>query len=201
MSAEYPGTAVQRLEAVTERVKSLTPTELSQDWTTVRKRLLWAGGLRDIQDAAPGYGYTGHAFNDYNHCDLTTMLGDVQNESNADGRVVGISTGNLLGPGIRVASDPDLGPGGSWSTCTNGCASDPPRDVAHVQFRSRIAFKLVWSPVDDFASFCLVDDSGDLLAYGTPQPPLPSLRQRQMNYDVVKGSKYATAADNLSSSQ
>ena len=34
---------------------------------------------------------------------------------------------NLLGPGIREASLPELGEGGSWSTCTNGCASDPPR--------------------------------------------------------------------------
>ena len=25
-----------------------------------------------------------------------------------------------------------------------GCGSDPPQDVAHLQFRSRIAFKLVW---------------------------------------------------------
>ena len=31
-------------------------------------------------------------------------------------------------------------------TCMIGCASDPPSDVAHVQFNSRIAFKLVWAP-------------------------------------------------------
>ena len=55
---------------------------------------------------------------DYNHCDLTTMLGDVQDESNADGSVAEISRSNLLGPGIREASLPELGEGGSWSTCT-----------------------------------------------------------------------------------
>jgi hypothetical protein len=48
------------------------------------------------------------------------------------------------GPGIRTASLPELGPGGSWTTCMIGCAQNPPRDVAHIQFRSRIAFKLVW---------------------------------------------------------
>ena len=31
------------------------------------------------------------------------------------------------------------------------------QDVAHVQFRARIAFKLVWAP-PDFNSFVLVDD-------------------------------------------
>jgi hypothetical protein len=69
--------------------------------------------------------------------------------------------------------------------------------VAHVQFRARIAFKLVWSPVDDFASFALVDDAGGLLAVGTPQPPLPSKRERQANYMVVKGGRYAAAAEGL----
>ena len=40
-----------------------------------------------------------------------------------------------------------------------GCNSDPPRDVAHVQFNSRIAFKLVWVP-PNFEKFVLVDDNG-----------------------------------------
>lgn len=194
---DYPGTAVQRLEAVTERVKTLTKAELSQEWPAVRRRLLWAGGLRDLENVPPGQGYTGHAFNDANHCDLTTMAESIQDSSNADGRVAQISRRNLLGPGIRVASDPDLGPGGSWSTCTNGCNLDPPQDVAHVQFQSKIAFKLVWSPRDDYASFVLVDDDGKLLATGTPQPPLPHISMRKQNFQIVKGSKYAEAAMNL----
>jgi hypothetical protein len=48
-------------------------------------RFCWrrrAGGLRDLPDAAPGRGYTGHSFNDYNHCDLTTMLGAVAHNEN-----------------------------------------------------------------------------------------------------------------------
>ena len=41
----------------------------------------------------------------------------------------------------------------------------------------------------------LVDDEGKLLRKGTPQPPLPAKSQRQMNYRVVQGSKYAVVAD------
>jgi hypothetical protein len=36
--------------------------------------------------------------------------------------------------------------GGSWSTCMIGSNKSPPQDVAHLQFKSRIAFKLVWTP-------------------------------------------------------
>ena len=43
---EYPGTAVQRLNSVHERVKSLTSEQLSGDWQTVRRKLLWAGVMR-----------------------------------------------------------------------------------------------------------------------------------------------------------
>ena len=49
--------------------------------------------------------------------------------------------------------------------------------------------------VDDYASFVLVDDDGKLLRKGSPQPPLPAKSQRQMNYRVVQGSKYAVVAD------
>jgi hypothetical protein len=68
----------------------------------------------------------------------------------------------------RIASLPELGPGGSWSTCANGCNQDPPQDVAHIQFRSRIAFKLVWAPTENFDTFVLVDDDGIELARGNP---------------------------------
>lgn len=147
-----------------ERAKSLTADELSVEWEDARKRhlwaagatsrslaersrrlarrLLWAAGLRDLTDVPPGQGYTGHAFNDYNHCDATCMLGDVaHNLNDGQDRVAGIAVNNRLGPGIERASLPELGVGGSWSTCTNGCNREPPRDVAHVQFRSRVAFK------------------------------------------------------------
>ena len=140
VDAMYPGTAVERLNSVHARVKSLTTADLSGEWESVRKRILWAGGLRDLSSARPGAGYTGHSFNDWNHCDLTTMLGSVAHEENK-GAVKGMSFSNQLGPGIEIASLPELGPGGSWSTCMMGCNSEPPRDVAHLQFRSRIAFK------------------------------------------------------------
>ena len=160
------------------------------------QRLLWAAGLRDLTSVPPGEGYTGHAFNDANHCDATTMLGEVSHNLNEAGkdRVAAIAVGNRLGPGIEVASLPELGEGGSWSTCTNGCHMDPPRDVAHVQFRSRIAFKLVWCP-PTFETFVLVDDDGDLLATGCPTGPgLPDARQRVANYGRC-AAPYAVAAD------
>lgn len=140
---EYPGTSVIRLQNVQRRVKSLTPQELSRDWETVRRSLLWAGGLRDLPNARPGEGYTGHSFNDFNHCDLTTMRGSEAHNNN-EGRVAGIAFNNRLGRGIEIASIEELGPGGSWSTCMIGCNREPPQDVAHIQFKSRIAFKLVW---------------------------------------------------------
>lgn len=178
-----------------ERAVSLSSAEMNGGWEAVRSRVLWAAGLRDIKDAAPGSGYTGHAFNDANHCDATTMLGEVAHGTN-DGSVKGIAVGNQLGPGIEVASLPELGTGGSWSTCTNGCNLEPPQDVAHVQFRSRIAFKLVWVP-PALETFVLVDDAGDLLNSGTPTGRLPALSQRQQNFALVRGSKYAAAAEAL----
>lgn len=196
---QYPGTAVARMRNAVARAKALTEAELSGEWPEVRRRLLAAAGLRDLTNVPPGQGYTGHAFNDANHCDATTMLGEVRENLNeaGEGRIAAIAVGNRLGPGIEVASDPALGEGGSWSTCTNGCHLDPPRDVAHVQFRSRIAFKLVWCP-PAFERLCLVDDAGGLLATGRPTGgELPRLRERQQNFELVRGSKYAEAAETL----
>merc|ERR1712070_332795 len=125
MDSEYPGTAVERMLAIRERVKSLTPDQLNADWKEARRSILWAGGLRDLESAVPGEGYTGHSFNDFNHCDLTAMAGDFAHNEN-EGRVSGIQFSNKLGRGIELASLPELGPGGSWSTCMMGCNSEPP---------------------------------------------------------------------------
>jgi hypothetical protein len=195
----YPGTAVERMLNVRARVKELAEGDaLNGTWDNVRRKILWAGGLKDLPNSVPGQGYTGHSFNDFNHVDLTCMLGDVSSNEN-DGAVPGIAIGNNLGEGIRIASLPELGPGGSWSTCANGCDQEPPQDVAHVQFRSRIAYKMVWAP-PEFTTFVLVDDEGKLLAKGTPSDPsgLPAMRERQLNYRIVQGSKYASEADKIS---
>eukprot|EP00931_Biecheleriopsis_adriatica_P118980 TRINITY_DN94273_c0_g1_i1.p1 TRINITY_DN94273_c0_g1~~TRINITY_DN94273_c0_g1_i1.p1 ORF type:complete len:265 (+),score=45.19 TRINITY_DN94273_c0_g1_i1:23-817(+) len=184
----YPGTAVARLRSVLKRVHELG--NLDGPWQEVRRQLLSAGGLKEDYS-------TSHAFNDDNHCDLTTMVGSVSHNSNADGAVAMISRSNQLGPHIARASLPEHGPGGSWSTCTNGAHMTPPSDVAHVQFASRIAFKLVWVP-PDFEVFVLVDDEGRELKRGRPTGSLPSLRARKGNYALVKGGKYATVADALS---
>mmetsp|Transcript_6392 Transcript_6392/g.17857 ORF Transcript_6392/g.17857 Transcript_6392/m.17857 type:complete len:286 (-) Transcript_6392:193-1050(-) len=194
---DYPGTAMKRLRAVRERVSQLTEADLNGRWVDVRRKLLWAGGLRDLSGARPGEGYTGHSFNDWNHVDLTCM-NDGSSDNQNDGRVKGIAVGNFLGEGIRTASLPELGPGGSWSTCALGCNQDPPQDVAHLQFKARVAFKLVWVPNEKFDTFVLVDDGGDLLARGTPSDGpggLPPLRERVQNYRIMEGSKYSRAAD------
>jgi len=193
---EYPGTAVARMKACMARCRELTPEQLSADWEDVRRCILWAGGLKDLPNAQPGQGFTGHSFNDFNHCDLATMILDAADNNN-QGKVAGIAYNNPLGNGIRVASLPELGPGGSWSTCTNGCHTDPPQDVAHVQFSSRIAFKLVWCP-PDFKTFVLVDDDGNLLNHGTPTGALPGLGQRQANWKLVGKGKYSKAALQMS---
>ena len=194
--AAYPGTALTRMETCRARAASLTEAQLSGDWEDVRGLLLWAAGLRDLRDVPPGQGNTGHCFNDFNHVDATTMTLDVSDNENR-GAVRGIAFGNQLGPGIRVASDPEPGPGGSWCTCCQGGAAEPPADVAHVQFRSRIAFKLVWVPGRDgaFTRFVLVDDEGAELATGVPTGAIPNERERRFNYEVLKGGRYAEAAD------
>lgn len=194
---EYPGTALERLRNVHKRVKSLKEDDLSGDWASVvRPKLLWAGGLKDLRNARPGYGYTGHALNDWNHCDITTMAESVQENENED-RVEGIHYSNQLGPGIKIASISDLGPGGSWSTCMMGCDSEPPRDVAHLQFRSKIAFKLVWVP-PSFDTFVLVDDAGELLARGRPTGRLPHIRQRERNFATTGTGRYSKVARKIS---
>mmetsp|Transcript_642 Transcript_642/g.1740 ORF Transcript_642/g.1740 Transcript_642/m.1740 type:complete len:151 (-) Transcript_642:1803-2255(-) len=70
---EYPGTAVARMRSAVERAKSLSSDDLSGEWEDTRKKLLWAAGLRDLQNVPPGQGNTGHAFNDHNHCDATVQ--------------------------------------------------------------------------------------------------------------------------------
>lgn len=196
----YPGTAVKRMLSIRERVKTLSSEQLSGDWSQdVRPLLLWAGGLKDDRRL------TGHAFNDWNHCDLTAMqMIEAHNEN--EGRVAGMHQKNRLGSHIvrgSVGMD-ELGPGGSWSTCMMGCNQVDPatgeggRDVAHIQFRARIAFKLVWVP-PEFTSFVLVDDSGELLAGpAVPGGRLPHPSQRRKNYAAVRGSQYAVAADEIS---
>ena len=100
----YPGTAVERMLNIRARVKELAKgDDLNQPWEHVRRRILWAGGLKDLPNARPGEGYTGHSFNDFNHVDLTAMLPfDSQN----NGEIQGIAKGNFLGRGIRVVSVP-----------------------------------------------------------------------------------------------
>jgi hypothetical protein len=123
----YPGTAVTRMMNVRARVEDAVQRGYFQNlaWPDVRRQILWAGGLRDFPDAIPGQGYTGHSFNDFNHVDLTCMNDGVSENEN-DGAIKGIAIGNRLGPGIRIASLEEVGPGGRyvriqlvlWRTCS-----------------------------------------------------------------------------------
>jgi hypothetical protein len=188
----YPGTAVTRMMNARNRAQSLDPNQLSAPWNETRLKILWAAGLKDLQNVPPGQGYTGHSFNDWNHVDATCMLGELFHEENG-GRVSGIAQKNRLGDGILRASLEELGEGGTWSTCSMGCHTDPPQDVAHIQFQSRIAFKLVWCP-PLFTQFVLVDDEGELITWGEPAGTLPSIRERRANFEHLKGSKYSKNA-------
>lgn len=53
---KYPGTAVERLTNVHKRVKELADNSaaLNGPWEQVRRKILWAGGLKDLPDARPG---------------------------------------------------------------------------------------------------------------------------------------------------
>jgi len=192
--SRYPGTALSRMENCRDRAASLKEEQLSGDWEDVRGLLLWAAGLRDLRDVPSGRGNTGHCFNDFNHVDATTMTLDVTDNENR-GKVEGIAFGNKLGPGIRVASLPEAGPGGTWCTCALGAGQEPPADVAHLQFQSAIAWKLVWVPAGGFTRFVLVDETGKQLATGVPTGRMPGVSERQRNYDTMKGGRFARAAD------
>ena len=55
-----------------------------------------------------------------------------------------------------------------------------------------------WAPVPagDYTRFVLVDDAGAQLATGVPTGRgLPRLQEREQNYEILKGGRYATAAD------
>jgi hypothetical protein len=110
--SEYPGTADERLETCKNRAKSLTANELSQDWEAiVRPKLLWAAGLRDLTNVAPGKGNTGHCFNDFNHVDATTMLMQTADNEH-DGSVRGIAVGINWARGFERRVYPTPGPVG-----------------------------------------------------------------------------------------
>ena len=96
LDSAYPGTAVARLANCLERLKTAS---LDGPWEDVRRELLHAGGLKEDRS-------TSHAFNDDNHCDLTTVLPVVMSGQNADGALRGISRMHMLGPHIQAANFP-----------------------------------------------------------------------------------------------
>ena len=90
LDALYPGTSVARMLGSRNAISA---SDLTGDWSTVvRPKLLDAAGLHDYPNArthAPGQGYTGHAFQDWNHVAVCTMQLDSKDSEN-EGRVEGI---------------------------------------------------------------------------------------------------------------
>jgi len=176
VSPSLPGTATQRLEAARDRARSLNG-KLTGDWEGIRKQLLYAAGLADV-------GETSHCFSDFNHVSATTMA-QAQQENLHDGKVQGMAAGNQLGPVIKLASLRE-GKGfekdGSWCTCALGAGKEPPFDVAHHQFKSEVAFYLVWK--EGGGKFALVTEQGDNLACGEPTGKLPSKDARKLNWQI-----------------
>lgn len=186
-----PGTAEERLHAARERARSLNG-KLTMNWKDVRKKLLWAAGLADIMK-------TSHCFEDYNHVTAATMK-EKAYDNKHNGSVQGMARGNSLGGVIRSGSLKE-GTGfetdGSWCTC----ALQAPSDVAHVQFKSKAAFYLVWPP--GYSKFALATEDGELLACGQPTGDLPRLWHRQENWRQIFSAgparKIAEAAQQCSS--
>eukprot|EP01034_Spumella_vulgaris_P023025 gene23025-29213_t len=160
--------------AIRDRVTSLTDHQLSGNWNSVRSHLLWASGLKDFKGQQSGVGNTENAFNDFNHCDVVAVKEDFVS---VDGSVASgmVHMPTTTSSNISAASLRDLGSGGSWATCMVGCNEQPSSDTAHGAFKARIAFKL-----------------------GTPSGQLPDLMHRVHNFQIVRGSKYSTAANILS---
>ena len=194
--AGFPGTATQRMNTALSMIANLTQTQLDGDWGDIRRSLLQSCGLTDSRNAV-GRGRTTHCFADCascnpsqpqsptpccflsifsltkgcvlpdNHVDCCAMQAALSHNENA-GRVAGMHRSNQLGPGITASSIESHGEGGSWCTCHIGAGRTPPRDVCHVQFESRISFKLVWcpGPQETYERYVIVDDDGALLATG-----------------------------------
>lgn len=140
---KYPGTADSRMQTIRDRVKNLKEEQLGSDWNDVRQLLLWAGGLKNTHRyKSVALGDTARFFNDFNHCDIIAVKEDFATlfSDDLEGRVDPTNSGLIM----SVASVKDLGPGLSWCTCMVGCNENPPKDVAHLHYKARIAFKLVW---------------------------------------------------------
>jgi len=193
----YPGTSEERRNIIINNIKNMDNSEFEniKYWEELRKKLVKAGGLKD-----DNYD-TMHIFSDFNHCDLTPIKKSYYcNENN--GQVEGIHYSNSLCSVIKNNSlslesknkkgKKIINNDGSWGTCMIGCDKNPPQDVAHLQFKCKIAFKLIWLPGKNglFENFVLVGDDGKILKKGNNLDIVyPPFDQRKMNYEVVKNSK------------
>lgn len=185
--SNYDGTSSKRLQTIHRNLNKIPDESLIDNWETIRVKLLQAGGLKNVFE-------TQHILNDFNHCDITPMKKKTFEHINQN-KVKGIDKVNYLGDLIRkcsinygLFSDKD----GTWGTCMIGCNQLPPQDVAHLQFNSKIAFKLIWLP-PEYNNFIIVDDDGNLLKKGQNlNKDIPNKSERKLNFQTADSpnSKY-----------
>jgi hypothetical protein len=61
----------------------------------VRRKLLWAAGMKDLSNVPPGQGNTQHCFNDHNHWYGTCMYIATRQENHQMVRLILLSCGGI----------------------------------------------------------------------------------------------------------
>ena len=140
-------------------------SELEQPWPAVRLSLLKCCGLyageNQRSSSTTDDARTQHCFADANHMECCVPPKKTYNNSNANGRVQGISRQNRL---------PFASHNGCWCTCQSA-------QVCKNQFGTLPRWTAVW------VQKCLVIARGDtILVAGFPKPPLPPLNIRRQSY-------------------
>ena len=142
---------------------------LSQTWPEVRRELLRRCGIRrnaaTLEDSR-----TDHCFADSNHVECCVPSSPSSyNNDNRSGSAVGISRSNKLPMDIFS---------GRWCTCQSG-------EVCRRQFGTEPRWWAVWLP-RAYTTLALVKRNGDVLAFGTPQNPLPPMYEREQSFDTFQ---------------
>mmetsp|Transcript_10376 Transcript_10376/g.19658 ORF Transcript_10376/g.19658 Transcript_10376/m.19658 type:complete len:212 (-) Transcript_10376:212-847(-) len=169
-----------RQQIARQRALGLTTAQLSGEWESVRKALLWSCGL--AATARNDY-----CFNDMHHVDCCTIK--KFEEGTAEHEQTNVFSSAMHGKPKPDGSLPDEDDG--YSDCTSAMQSQTRATGCYVANQARPAFKLIWCEVRDFTEFLLVDDDANVLARGAPQPDtLPHIDVRTNNYRMYDSSRY-----------
>lgn len=172
----YPNTDTTTLMAITKKIRNWTSVDVQGSWREVRNKLM------DISGLSTSCGHTSHCFNDWNHVDLLCVDESKYHLTNQESQVLGIDHVNSLEDVIRHCTSQGQR---VWTTCMMGCSrEEEPQDVAHQQFKCKIAFKLVWLPglEEKYDRFCLLDEEGDVLIV-SGVIDFPEEQQHELHYD------------------